>query len=452
MNHDFNRMRRAVLALQALAALLVACAQPAPEPTPVPASTARPTTVEVDPTKAPAPTPAPAPTAAPTSTPAPAGDCPATFDALDAVDRAMFEDLSSIQDTFVTRRFMIWDDKYRFDDIPIVLARRDHAGDSPRYGFLFNWSTGILENVGPFKPLTYLDLGTVYCVSPLVNDQNLASVPYLLRQPLHIDLGSITITKPSGRQTSDDSAFLLIYGDRSQEPRAAERAADPRAAERWTGYAVRQAFHRWQEVEGRLDQQFQLASVANGVQAEPLTKEQIALALLEQRVLVEALGTAGEDARPLSELVAVRQLRLARFPAATQAEQALEQRDGTAEYVASRFAMAAGQLQAQPWREKLLAHYAGERAPEPNDSTAPIDVYMLQERPALTGAALGFVMDAAAIAWRPRMAAGKTPFDVLAAAIIVNEADRDALVGQAKARYNFAELETRAEVALAALK
>jgi hypothetical protein len=58
-------------------------------------------------------------------------------------------------------------------------------------------------------------------------------------------------------------------------------------------------------------------------------------------------------------------------------------------------------------------------------------------------------MDAAAIAWRPQMAEGATPFDVLAAALPVADADRDALLQQAKQRFGYAELEARATAALA---
>jgi hypothetical protein len=46
------------------------------------------------------------------------------------------------------------------------------------------------------------------------------------------------------------------------------------------------------------------------------------------------------------------------------------------------------------------------------------------------------------------MAEGKTPFDVLAAAMPVADEEREALVQQAKERFHYAELEVRAEVAL----
>src|SRR5689334_13121908 len=108
--------------LLVLLLVLAACAPaPAPAPTAMPAES-----VISTPTRAPSPVPEPTieevdPTSAPvpTATPAPEGDCPASFDALDPVDRALFEDLASINDVFLNRRFAIWDDKYRFDDIPM---------------------------------------------------------------------------------------------------------------------------------------------------------------------------------------------------------------------------------------------------------------------------------------------------------------------------------------------
>jgi hypothetical protein len=442
------------LYLLALIILLAACAQPDAQPTPPPAAVEaeppvlepspaplfvgippRPTTVEIDPTSTPAPTP----------TPAPIGDCPARFEQLDSIDRALFESVTSINDVFIDRRFMIWDGRYRFEDMPMLLARRDRAGAPPRYGFLFNWSSGLLENGGAFKTPSFLDLGTVYCVSPLARAQDLIGVPALLRQPTHEADLPITITTPDGRQTDDDSVFLLIYGDRSKESRLADRAADPRATERWTSYAVRAVFGRWQAVEGPLDQQFRLAAPEGGA-AQPPTPEQMALALLEQRILAAALRANGADEQLARQLIAVRQLRLPQAAGAL-AEQAQEQRDGTAEYVAYRFAAAAGQSQLQSWPERLLAGYAAERAPAPGSGASPIGDYMRDERPALVGAAIGGLLDVSAIPWRGQMAQGKTPFEILAAAFPLADGEPEALAAQAKAAFGYDELAARVEAA-----
>jgi hypothetical protein len=432
----------------AVAILLAACAPPAPTPTlapeqtiiptstPAPSPVLEPTVEEIDPTNTPGPTP----------TPEPIGDCPASFDALDPVDRALFEDLASINDVFLNRRFVIWDDKYRFDDIPMLLARRDRAGVPPRYAFLVNWSNGVLENGGLFKLPSFLDLGTVYCVSPPAHAQDLASVPSVLRQPTHESELPITITTPSGRQTDDDSVFLLIYGDRSNAPRAIDRAADPRATERWTSYAVRAAFGRWQLVEGNLDGQFRLADLESSHQAAPPAAEQVALALLEQRILAAALRANGDEDALARQLVAVRQLRLS-LASMVQAEQAQEQRDGTAEYAAYRFSLAAGQTQLQSCPDRKQASYDGDRAPEPGGGAPALGDYFLDQRPALTGAAIGLLLDAAALPWRGQMAQGTTPFDILAAAFPVAGAERDALVAQAKARFGYDELAARAAAA-----
>jgi len=403
-----------------------------PAPSPVPA----PTIEEVDPTSTPAPAP----------TPAPIGDCPASFEALDPIDRAMFQGVTTINDVFIDHRFTIWDNQYHFGDIPMLLARRDQTGVPPRYAFLFNWSSGVLEDGGAFKTPTFLDLGTVYCVSPLAHAQDLTGVPALLRQPTHATDLPITITTPDGRQTDDDSVFLLIYGDRSREPRLADRAADPRATQHWTSYAVRAAFGRWQAVEGALADQFRLAEPESDALAEPAAPDQVALALLEQRILAAALRANGADERLARQLIAVRQLR---YPpaGAARAEQAQEQREGTAEYVGFRFASAAGQTQLQSWPERLLAGYAGERAPEPGSGATPIGDYMREERPALVGAAIGVLLDAAAIPWRAQMARGEIPFDVLAAAFPVADGERDALVAQAKASFGYDELVERVEAA-----
>ncbi|MEO7910826.1 MAG: hypothetical protein ABIV47_14370 [Roseiflexaceae bacterium] len=438
------------LAILALIIVLVACASPAPAPTPtlLAPSTPVPTlTPALEPTSEEIEEIDPPSTPAPTTMPASVGDCPASFDALDPVDRALFENVTSINDVFLNRRFVIWDNDYRFDDIPMLLARRDRAGVPPRYGFLFNWSRGLLENGGPFKLPNHLDLGTVYCVSPLAHAQDIAWVPLLMRQPTHESELPITITTPNGQPTNDDSVFLLLYSDRSNEPRAIDRAADPRATERWTSNAVRVAFQRWQLVEGNLDGQFHLADADDGVPGELSATERFALSLLEQRILAAALRANGTDDRLAREFVAIRQLRLASSPYDTQAEQNQEQRDGTAEYVAYRFALAAGQTQLQSWPDRLLAGYAGDNAPELDSGMSPLGDYILEERPALTGAAIGLLLDAAALPWRGQMAQGRTPFNILAAAFPIDLGDRDALAAQAKARFGYDELATRAVAA-----
>jgi hypothetical protein len=130
-----------------------------------------------------------------------------------------------------------------------------------------------------------------------------------------------------------------------------------------------------------------------------------------------------------------------------RAEHAQEQRDGTTAYVGYRFALAAGQTQLQSWPDRLLAGYAGDTAPAPDSGATPVGDYMRIERPALTGAAIGLLLDAAAWPWRGQMAQGTPPFDILAAAFPVAAAERDALVAQAKARFGYDDLVARAEAA-----
>jgi hypothetical protein len=423
--------------------LLAACAPPAPTPTltaaavlistPAPTPMPEPTIEEIDPTNAPAPTP----------TPAPIGDCPASFAALDSVDRALFGNLTLIQDTFIDRRFTIWDNQYRLNDIPMLLIRRDRDGVMPGYGFLVNRPDRAgLVNADTFEIPSYFDLGTVYCISPLRGTYGLDTKPYLPWLPLGTSLSA-----PTRLEEIDDFALALIYGDRTREPNAADRVADPRAVERWASEAVRVGFRRWQIVEGRLNAQFLASGVNTGLLGVPPTTEQLALALLEQRVLAAALRSAATDEQLLRQFVAVRQLRLARYPNPTRDELAIEKDDGTAEYVAYRFALASGFAQLQAWPERLLARYAGDSPPEPDVDPVAIGRYLRAERPALTGAALGILLDALAIPWRPLMAKGQTPFLVLERAYRVLDAERDTLLQQAKLRFGYDELAARAEAA-----
>jgi hypothetical protein len=72
---------------------------------------------------------------------------------------------------------------------------------------------------------------------------------------------------------------------------------------------------------------------------------------------------------------------------------------------------------------------------------------MLQERPALVGAAIGLLLDAAALPWRSQMAQGTPQFGILAAAFPVAADERDALAAQAKVGFGYDELVLQAEAA-----
>jgi hypothetical protein len=431
-------------AILTLAVLLAACAQPAPTPTPTSAPTLthapaptvarRPTTVEVDPTAPPVPSP----------TPAPRGDCPASFAGLDVLDRAMFGNMTLIQDIFIDRRFVIWDNQYRLNDMPMLLARRDRAGVMPGYGFLINQQDDAnLLNAQTFEIPTYFDLGTVYCISPLPRTYGLETRSYLPQLPLGANHDG-----PARPEEIDDFAVALIYGDRSKESLTTDRLADPRAVEQWTSYAVRVGFYRWQIVEGFINQQFLPANFTDAVLETPPAKEEVALALLEQRILAAVLRDGAVDERLLRQFVAIRQSRLARYPNMVKDEAGREQRDGTAEYVVYRFMTASGFTQLQSWPERLMAPYAGDSPPEPGIDPAALVRYLRAERPALSGAVLGLVLDAVALPWRPHLGEGQTPFDVLEAAFRIKNDEREALAQQAKERFNYAELEARAEMLL----
>ena len=87
----------------------------------------------------------------------------------------------------------------------------------------------------------------------------------------------------------------------------------------------------------------------------------------------------------------------------------------------------------QSWPDRLLASYAGDTAPEPRSSLAPLGDYILNQHPALTGAAIELLLDAAALPWRGQMAQGTPPFAILATALPVNASERDTLAARAAA-------------------
>jgi hypothetical protein len=62
-----------------------------------------------------------------------------------------------------------------------------------------------------------------------------------------------------------------------------------------------------------------------------------------------------------------------------------------------------------------------------------------------TGDALGALMDRVGIAWRPAVAQGQTPYDILAGALSLSDSERAALLAQAQELYEYPSLLTQAQ-------
>jgi WD40 repeat protein len=194
----------------------------------------------------------------------------------------------------------------------------------------------------------------------------------------------------------------------------------------------------------------------------PLTAENLALALLEQRILLAGRDASADQVRELLRLfLAVRAERLARHPAARMLDNLLFRYpagrspevshhwgDSTIAYVERRFAALA---------EVSEVISLWKNPPELPDARACITYNLFTwDRFFATGDAVGLLMDRAGIAWRPAATQGQSLYAILTANLSPGDAEPADLLAQAQRCFDYpsllAQVQRWAEMADASLK
>lgn len=161
--------------------------------------------------------------------------------------------------------------------------------------------------------------------------------------------------------------------------------------------------------------------------------EDIAAAQLEQEALADALDAPSPRAA-LERFAALRRWRYARHPEIAGAEAWQERAEGTARYV---------ELAAAPSAK-------GNTRPLQADLRAPLRLEdMAKTRLYSTGAAMGRLLDGLAVAWQGQVEGGRSPFEVLDAALALDDARAQALAGAQLSRPEYAKALARAQASVA---
>ena len=177
---------------------------------------------------------------------------------LDALDRALFANLQGIYQVFAASSGDVWDGLYRIDQEPLLFVRVDRSGQ-PQYGYLLSTSTppgdgvALSPNPGGLPP--------VYRVTEGLDG---FTDPYLYYDFAY-RLGDLEML-----------AMRYREGDDGEDPR------DPE----WQPYVVHEGFHRFQDLN------WEEPAVWDQEVDYPMVPENLALALLEHRILLARAGGA----------------------------------------------------------------------------------------------------------------------------------------------------------------
>lgn len=200
-----------------------------------------------------------------------------------------------------------------------------------------------------------------------------------------------------------------------------------------------EVFHRYQR--RTFDD---VAGGEESVDPELLSREFLALARLERRMLARALELptgAGLDAL-VRRFLAVRHRRLAGLPVdVREVERRMERREGSANLVG--YQLTAVALGADPERvERAVREYL----------TIPLDRFggslstqIIRWRAYGTGAAMGLLLDRKGVAWRRPVAEGASFDSLLAEAVAPDSAGSAALARDARAEFGYDELVDEAD-------
>jgi hypothetical protein len=343
-------------------------------------------------------------------------------EALDDVDLAMFAHVSLEGALTRDHGAEIWDEaangaRFRTDDLPQYYVRRDDAGTATR-GYLVSFPSPPASAREVQHP-SLASLGTVYRY-----DDEVASLGGEIWDWSEVG-GTFTQT--------------FSYG----------RTGDSVPTDSWYfAFLAHETFHfyqitTWQEP----------SCWSQELEAYPMTRDNLALAMLEHKVLAAGLAATAiaEKEAALKSFASVRRARRA-LPEMTVGgvnlvdcqDEAQEQVEGTANYAENRIMEVSGLAGTAEWSDTAsflqIVFDPFEDAAQARDAFAFGRFYP-------TGASVGMLLDdVGGLDWRSACKGGSTPSAWLAQKFPTLEPpELDALLSAAKQAHDYPALETRAD-------
>lgn len=195
----------------------------------------------------------------------------------------------------------------------------------------------------------------------------------------------------------------------------------------YVGTYLHEMFHRWQ------DEGFSADIGSQDVEGYAYTSENLALAALEERALVQALATDDDDDRVLAarQVSAIRLARMAADPRVADLDNSQERYEGTARYLEHR--LGGDDTDFGHYNE---TDYTAELVTDPTKAPGVKDHYGFGRFYATGAAMLGLLDALGADGVDDEIEGGLSPVEVLIRFLGVTEADVDQLVADAKTEHD----------------
>lgn len=326
----------------------------------------------------------------------------------DETDRQLFERVSNLFGVFKEKSDEIWQESYRLDKMPIIFVRTD--GKKDLYAFILNHPDGDrIKGATEYILPDELNLSTVYKLTDIPDKDEIAKIANFSFD--HMLEGT--------------PMYLMKYTKAETDEFAAPVSHD------WTIYLAHEGLHvhqlnQWQEIPGS----------NQDIAGYPITKEHLALIMLEDAALADAVKDKKES--KVKEFIAIRKTRIKTWNEVRHLDLPQEHMEGTARYIEHRLGslLNYGITNLNTFYDQL------EQVPEKN-----IRDIVAFGRFYATGAALCHLLDQMNINWKDEVEKGYPQFNILGDHYNLSDAEISDLLSKAKKNYNFDNLLLKAEKA-----
>jgi len=326
------------------------------------------------------------------------------------VDKQLFERTDKLFSLFREKSNKIWQESYRLDQMALMYVRNDGRRD--QYAYLINHPKVVgIESAQRYKVPADFNLPPVYRLDKIPNQEKIAKIENF---DFNYDVHGV-------------ETYVMKY----TSPDINEFKAP--TSDVWTLYVAHEGFHDYQ-----LDTWREAPGNGQDIAGYPLNSEHIALIMLEDAVIKEALqadSPAGRT-RAIKQFVAIRQTRIATWDDVRYLDLPQEQIEGTARYIEHRLGSLIGydKLNLNTFADGL------GYIPESN-----IRGELGFGRFYRTGAALGYLLDQLNIDWKIQIERGQSQFDVISDYYNIANDGVPALLSEAKAAYHYDTLKMKAK-------
>ncbi len=319
--------------------------------------------------------------------------------ALDQTDRALFTSWQRLDDTFDCCADSVWNSNYRPQSEPILFVRTEQG--LFQYAYLLNHPNArSIRGAQRINIPALQNLGPIYRINRLSQDQ----LNFIGNFDFEFPIGGIDVFAVTYQQRTAERVRTAQNSlDEFQNP--GRQAFEDVKSEDWILFLAHEIFHRRQIKEW--------AELTNNQNLDSynFSQENIALALLEQSILKEAVQNKDiqNARRALVEYAAVRAYRQVRFGEQIKTlDGAQETLEGTTRYIEHGFGELLGSRNIGLNNFHQQLELDEEITPEFDSKR-----YFGFGRFYASGAAVAALLDRAQIPWKNRVSRGEDFADII---------------------------------------